>query len=57
MAADNPRLIEDRIAELRERMRATLDRTKLPRLQQELLAEIAKLKTLGGGEAASSADA
>jgi len=57
MAVDNPRLIENRIAELRDRMRGTLDRTKLPLLRQELMAEIAKLKTVGGGEEASSAGA
>ncbi len=57
MAADNPRLIENRIAELRDRMKGTLDRTKLPLLRQELMEEIAKLRIVGGGEATTSAGA
>lgn len=47
---DSPSLIENRIAALRERMKGTLDRTKLPLLREELMAEIAKLKTVGGKE-------
>lgn len=57
MAADNPRVIENRIAELRDRMRCTLDRTKLPLLRQELMEEIVKLRTVGGGEEAGSGGA
>jgi hypothetical protein len=45
---DNPRLIENKIAELRELMRCTLDRTKLPLLREQLMAEIVKLNALGG---------
>jgi len=55
MVSDNPRLVENRIAELREQMRCTLDRRKLPLLRQELMEEIAKLKTIGGGEEANRA--
>ena len=50
MTTDSPLLIEKRIERLRERMRGTLDRTKLPLLRQELMDEIAKLKALGGGQ-------
>jgi hypothetical protein len=49
MTADSPLLIEKKIQRLRERMRGTLDRTKLPQLRQELMAEIEKLKAVGGG--------
>jgi hypothetical protein len=46
--ADNAHMIEKRIAELRERMRGTLDRSKLPALRDQIMEEIAKLKELGG---------
>jgi hypothetical protein len=42
------RRIERRIAELRELMRCTLDRTALPSIREQLMAEIVKLKELGG---------
>jgi hypothetical protein len=41
------RAIEKRIAELREKMRGTLDRSALPALRDQLMAELAKLKELG----------
>ncbi|MGH7036371.1 MAG: hypothetical protein ACREFL_21805 [Stellaceae bacterium] len=46
--ADEVRAIEMKIAELRELMRGTLDRTKLPAMREKLMAEIVKLKALGG---------
>ena len=54
---DNPGLIETRIAALRERIRGTLDRTKLPLLRQELMDEIAKLKAVGGAKESDGAGA
>lgn len=36
--------IEKRIAELRELLRCTLDRTALPPIREQLMAEIVKLK-------------
>jgi hypothetical protein len=54
MTVNNPRLIENRIADLRDRMRRTLDRTKLPLLRQELMEEIAKLKNVGGVDASDA---
>ena len=44
--ADTSRMIENRIARLRERMRDTLDRTKLPTMREELMAELEKLIAL-----------
>jgi hypothetical protein len=41
------RAIEKRIAELRELMRCTLDRSALPLMREKLMAEIAKLQELG----------
>lgn len=40
--------IEKKIAELRELLRCTLDRTALPPIREQLMAEIVKLKELGG---------
>jgi hypothetical protein len=45
---ENAAQIEKRIAELRELMRCTLDRTALPPIREQLMAEIVKLKELGG---------
>jgi len=44
----DPRIIEKRIAELRELIRCTLDRSKHPALRAKLLEEIARLRTLDG---------
>ena len=44
----NAPTIERKIAELRESMRCTLDRTKLPALRERLMQEIVKLKALDG---------
>ena len=41
------RAIEKRIAELRELMRCTLDRSALPSMREKLMEEIVKLKELG----------
>lgn len=41
------RAIEKRIAELRELMRCTLDRSALPQMREKLMEEIVKLKELG----------
>ena len=41
--------IERRIAQLREQMRGTLDRTKLPALHDQIKEELAKLKALNEG--------
>ena len=40
--------IEKKIVELRELIRCTLDRTALPHIREQLMAEIVKLKELGG---------
>ena len=45
---ENAAQIEKRIAELREVLRCTLDRTALPRIREELMAEIVKLGELRG---------
>ena len=45
---ENAAQIEKRIAELRELLRCTLDRTALPRIREQLMQQIAKLKELGG---------
>jgi hypothetical protein len=42
------RLIEKKIAELRELMRCTLDRSALPQMRDQLMTELQKLKELGG---------
>ena len=44
----NYRVIERRIAELRELIRCTLDRSKHPGMRATLVEEIVKLKTLNG---------
>lgn len=44
--ADTSRTIERRIARLREAMRDTLDRTRLPAMRAELMVELEKLITL-----------
>jgi hypothetical protein len=44
----NARIIEAKIAALREAMRCTLDRSALPRMREELMAEILKLHAIGG---------
>ena len=41
-------LIETKITELRELMRCTLDRTALPLMREQLMAEILKLNVLVG---------
>ncbi|HXS42372.1 MAG TPA: hypothetical protein VN766_19415 [Stellaceae bacterium] len=48
--ADSSRTIEKNIADLRELMRCTLDRTKHPHIRERIMTEIAKLKALGSGE-------
>ena len=40
--------IEKRIVELREKLRCTLDRTALPPIREQLMAEIVKLRELNG---------
>jgi len=45
--AESSRTIEKNIADLRELMRCTLDRTKHPHIRERIMAEIAKLKALG----------
>ena len=42
------RLAERRVADLRERMRITLDRSALPALREKLMAEILRFNALGG---------
>jgi hypothetical protein len=42
------RVIENKIAELRELIRCTLDRSKHPAIRARLVEEIVKLKTLNG---------
>ncbi len=42
------RVIENKIAELRELIRCTLDRSLHPAMRERLMAEIVKLKTLNG---------
>ena len=46
--ADNAQMIEKRIAELREEMRYTLDRSKQPAIRDQIMEQMAKLKALGG---------
>jgi hypothetical protein len=45
---ENAAQIEKRIAELRELLRSTLDRTALPPIREQLMEQIVKLKGLGG---------
>lgn len=45
---DDARTIEKRIAAIRETMRCTLDRNKLPAMREQLMVELVKLKALGG---------
>jgi hypothetical protein len=40
--------IEKTIRELREKLRCTLDRTALPPIREQLMAEIVKLRELNG---------
>ena len=47
---DDTRMIEKRIAAMRERMRCTLDRSALPGMREELMTEILKLKAVGGDD-------
>lgn len=47
MVADSPRMIENRIARLRELMRGTLDRSKQPAIHAQIMEEVAKLKAIG----------
>jgi hypothetical protein len=47
---DNPIVIEKKIADLRELMRCTLDRTKHAGIRERIMEELEKLKTLGGKE-------
>ncbi len=49
MEAD-PRHIEKKIAELRELIRCTLDRSAHPTLRAKLIEQIEKLKSLGGAQ-------
>lgn len=44
------RIIEKKIAALREQIRSTLDRRQHPAMSAMLIDEIAKLKALGGVE-------
>jgi fructose-1,6-bisphosphatase/sedoheptulose 1,7-bisphosphatase-like protein len=44
------RIVERNIADLRELMRCTLDRTKHPHIRERIMAEMAKLKALGVDE-------
>ena len=44
----NRRVVEARIAELRELIRCTLDRSTHPLIREKLMTEIEKLKSLGG---------
>jgi hypothetical protein len=46
----NRRVIEKKIADLREQIRCTLDRRQHPAMSAMLMDEIAKLKALGGAE-------
>jgi len=47
---ESRRIVERNIADLRELMRCTLDRTQHPRIRERIMAEMAKLKALGVGE-------
>ena len=49
MDADT-RLIEKKIAELRELIRCTLDRSAHPPMRAKLIEQIEKLKALGGAQ-------
>ena len=46
--SDDIRIIQDRIAALREEMRGTLDRSKQPAIRARIVEEIEKLKALNG---------
>ena len=46
--SDHVRIIQDKIAALREEMRNTLDRSKQPMIRARIVEEIEKLKALNG---------
>ena len=48
MMSDDIRVIQDKIAALREEMRSTLDRSKQPAIRAQIMEEIGKLKALNG---------
>lgn len=45
--SEDVRTVERKIAALREEMRGTLDRSKLPGLRERLMEEVAKLHAFG----------